>query len=83
VIGDASGITLQFARGDALPLFGLLEIASPWSADCALTRSLKGIHEVLANALMIIAGLHAAAALAHHYIFRDRTLLRMLPSSAR
>src|ERR1051325_1125637 len=25
-----SGIVLQFARGDALPLFGLTEITSPW-----------------------------------------------------
>ena len=25
-----AGIVLQFARGDALPLFGLAEIASPW-----------------------------------------------------
>jgi cytochrome b561 len=26
-----------------------------------------------------VAGLHAAAALAHHYLLRDRVLRRMLP----
>jgi cytochrome b561 len=29
------GIVLQFARGQALPLFGLAEIASPWPRDRA------------------------------------------------
>jgi cytochrome b561 len=28
---------------------------------------------------LILAALHAAAALVHHWIFRDRTLVRMLP----
>ena len=29
--------------------------------------------------LLLLAGVHAAAALMHHYLFEDRTLLRMLP----
>jgi cytochrome b561 len=73
------GIATQFARGHALPLFGLGEIASPWAADRAFAHSVKEVHEVLANVLLAIAGVHAAAALAHHWIFRDRTLRRMLP----
>jgi len=40
------------------------------------------MHEVLANALVILAGLHALAALAHHWLLKDRTLLRMLPWTA-
>jgi cytochrome b561 len=74
-----SGILLQFARGDSLPLFGLTEIASPWAADRVFARSVKEIHEVAANALVILAALHAAAALVHHWVLRDRTLARMLP----
>lgn len=77
-----AGIVLQFARGDALPLFGLAEIPSPW-ADRAYARSVKEVHEVLANALVILAALHAAAALVHHWVFRDRTLVRMLPDARR
>ena len=76
-----AGIVVQFARGNALPVFGLFEIASPWVADRAFARSVKEVHEVLANALVILAILHAAAALVHHWIFRDRTLARMLPRS--
>jgi cytochrome b561 len=74
-----AGIVLQFARGRPLPLFGLAEIASPWVADRAFARSVKEVHEVLANALVSLAVLHAVAALFHHWILRDRTLLRMLP----
>lgn len=76
-----AGIVLQFARGDALSLFGLYEIPSPWVASRAFARSVKEVHEVLANALVILAGLHAAAALAHHLVLGDRTLTRMLPGS--
>jgi len=72
---------VQFARGNALPVFGLFEIASPWASNRAFARSVKEVHEVLANALVILAILYAVAALVHHWIFRDRTLARMLPRS--
>ena len=75
----AAGIVVQFAGGHALPVFGLFELPSPWPADRTFARQAMGVHEVLANATLTLAGLHAAAALAHHYIFHDRTLLRMLP----
>ena len=78
-----TGIFVQFARGDALPIFGVFDIASPWSGDRAFARSVKEFHELLANALVILAALHTAAALVHHWLFRDRTLLRMLPRSSR
>jgi cytochrome b561 len=74
-----AGIVVQFAQGHALPVFGLFELASPWPGDRAFAHDVKEVHELLANAMMALIGLHAAAALAHHYIFRDRTLLRMLP----
>jgi cytochrome b561 len=76
-----AGIVLQFARGQALPLFGLADFASPWTADRAFARSVKEVHELLANALLIMAALHAGAALFHHWAFRDRTLARMLPGA--
>jgi cytochrome b561 len=77
------GIVLQFARGDALAIFGLFHIASPWAADRGFAHTVQEIHAFLANGIMILAGIHAAAALAHHWIFRDRTLLRMLPGMKR
>ena len=81
IVVPAVGIASQFARGRPVPLFGLGEIASPWAADRAFSRSVTELHELLANALMAVACLHAAAALAHHWLFRDRTLTRMLPGA--
>ena len=75
------GIVLQFARGDSLPIFGIVEIASPWPRDRALAEGVKEIHELLAHGLLAVAGLHAGAALVHHWVFADRTLVRMLPGS--
>jgi len=77
------GLLMQFAREDTLPIFGITDIASPWVKDRTFAGSLKEIHETLANLLMIAAGLHAAVALAHHWILRDRTLSRMLPGMSR
>jgi cytochrome b561 len=73
------GIVAQFKRGNALPIFGVWHIASPWPADRAVAHSVTEVHELLANALLIFAALHASAALIHHYVFHDRTLARMLP----
>jgi cytochrome b561 len=74
-----AGIVLQFARGDALPIFGIADIASPWVKDRAFAGSVKEVHEILAHTLVVVAGFHAAAALFHHWVLGDRTLARMLP----
>ena len=73
------GIVAQLKRGNALPIFGVWHLVSPWPADRAAAHSAIEVHEVLANALLIFAALHASAALIHHYVFGDRTLVRMLP----
>ncbi|WP_166295074.1 cytochrome b [Bradyrhizobium sp. 2S1] len=77
------GIIAQFGRGDALPLFGVVEIASPWVRDRAFAHSVREIHEIAAHALVIVAMFHAIAALLHHIVFGDNTLVRMLPGGKR
>ena len=77
------GILVQLKRGNALPVFGVWDVGSPWPTDKTLARSLLRVHEFLADALLVLAGVHAAAALMHHYLFEDRTLTRMLPAVAR
>ena len=74
-----AGIVYQFARGEPLYLFGLAEIASPMILERATARSIKDLHEAFANALLVLALLHAAAALFHHIILHDRVLKRMWP----
>jgi len=79
IVVPVTGIVLQFARGDALPILGIWEIASPWVRDRNFARDVKEVHEIAANFLVIVALLHAAAAVIHHLVFHDNTLVRMLP----
>ena len=72
------GIAMVFARGRPLSVLGLYEIASPWVADRAFGDMLKPYHALMGHALIAIAGLHAVAALVHHFVFRDATLRRMI-----
>jgi cytochrome b561 len=74
------GIVALFGEGKSLPIFSLFEIPSPWPKDRIFSEQTEGIHETLANVLLALAALHTIAALTHHWVFRDRTLTRMLPS---
>jgi cytochrome b561 len=76
------GIMVQLKRGHDLPIFGLWDFVSPWPADRALSRTMLALHFYLADALLILAGIHALAAIVHHYMWRDRTLTRMLPGAS-
>jgi len=46
----------------------------------ALGKSVIGAHKLIANIGYGLIALHVLAALKHHYISRDNTLLRMLPA---
>jgi cytochrome b561 len=42
-------------------------------------RSITEFHSTLGNLIIWVAGLHAAAAIFHHFVMRDRVLISMLP----
>ncbi|MDQ0506087.1 cytochrome b [Xanthobacter agilis] len=79
IVTPLVGIYLAFLRGDAVTFFSLFTIPSPVPVDRTFGRTVKEVHEVLANALVILALLHAAAAVAHHVVLKDDVLRRMLP----
>lgn len=80
-VAPIGGIAYQLARGEPIYLFGFAEIASPGTMARATSRSIKEMHEVFANMLMMLALVHAGAALFHHWILRDNVLRRMWPFS--
>jgi cytochrome b561 len=41
------------------------------------------VHETLFNIIVVLAALHAAAALKHHFFDRDNVLRSMLPWNSR
>lgn len=70
------------AKGKVIPFFEL-ELPALIGPDKALAHNLEEIHETIGTIGYYLVGLHAAAALFHHYFMRDDTLLRMLPGRAR
>jgi cytochrome b561 len=70
------GIINAFVRG--YNLFDLVSL--PQIGDRAMRKPITNWHGLAANLLLILAGLHAAAALFHHYILRDNVLARMVPA---
>jgi cytochrome b561 len=76
----ALGFTFRWGAGRPMTFFGagipplIGEIARP------LRRELRDIHEWVGWTIIVLAALHAAAALYHHYVLKDRVLKRMLPA---
>jgi len=66
------------AKGKPIPYFGL-ELPALVAASEGLAEWLEEIHEAAATAGYVLIGLHAAAALFHHYVRRDNCLRLMLP----
>lgn len=69
------------ADGKPIPFFGL-EVPALVSRDEAVAEQFEEVHEVLGTVGYWLVGLHAAAALFHHYFLKDDTLRRMLPGRA-
>lgn len=69
------GLGYEWVRADSI--FNLFRLST--QADRSVRQLLGGWHALAANAVLIVAGLHALAALSHHYVLRDQVLARMAP----
>lgn len=73
------GWLLLSASGKPIPFFGL-QLPALMGENKGLADLIKEIHETGGTVGYFLVGFHAAAALFHHYIKRDDTLVRMLPA---
>ncbi len=71
------GLANVCVRGDVI--FNLFTVPAFDPANKALRKLIGDWHALAANAILILAGVHATAALFHHTILRDGVLRRMLP----
>lgn len=71
------GVFNAWQRGDVF--FNVYTIPKLVPGDLALKKTLEELHADFADIVLIVAGVHALAALAHHYLLRDSVLRRMLP----
>jgi cytochrome b561 len=77
VIEVLLGAANVWARGETW--FNLFTVPAFDPSNRALQRRVNGLHDLVANTILVVAGLHAAAALWHHYVRKDDVLRRMLP----
>jgi cytochrome b561 len=49
------------------------------SDNAAAGKTIDGLHQAMEWSLLVVIGIHVAAALAHLFIYRDRVMQRMLP----
>ncbi len=73
-----SGYLISTADGRGIEFFGWFEVPALLPAEKGREDTAGFIHMLLAWGFMAFVGLHASAALKHHFIDKDRTLLRML-----
>jgi len=78
-----AGLVSAWTNGKIVSFFWVAPLPSPIALDKPFSEALEEIHSVAAHVLMVVAGLHALAAIAHHMILKDATLLRMLPAGLR
>ena len=75
------GWLLLSSDAKPIPFFGA-ELPPLIIPNAVLTERLEELHETVGTIGYFLIGIHAAAALAHHYLLRDDTLRRMLPRRA-
>lgn len=81
VLLPLSGLLDRWARGRPVQVFGGWLVSPPFAIPGG--RLWGEAHEVLASLLLAAVAAHVAAALWHHFVLRDRSLVRMLPRLGR
>src|SRR5690606_12241750 len=73
-----TGFLISTADGKSVSSVGWVEFPSIWHLPSGSVDLVGEIPEYLAYGIIALASFHALAALAHHFVIRDRTLVRML-----
>jgi cytochrome b561 len=74
-----SGWLFASFRGWSTSFFYLMPLPMLASEDAAAGKAIDGLHQAMEWGLLVVVGIHVAAALAHLFIYRDRVMQRMLP----
>jgi cytochrome b561 len=73
-----AGWAILSGEGETIPFWGLALPPLPGIGE-DLSKQIKELHELGGTIGYFLLGLHAAAAVFHHYILKDDTMFRMLP----
>jgi cytochrome b561 len=75
-----SAISGAWLEGHPLTLGVLGSVPPLLAKNAPLGHEIADIHGTLGDAILWLAGLHAVAALFHHFVLRDDVLLSMFPA---
>jgi cytochrome b561 len=74
-----SGWFVASVRGWTIYLYGLVPLPRLVEQGSPFGRAVGALHETLTWVLLVLIGIHIAAALVHLFVYRDRVMYRMLP----
>ena len=66
-------------RGWSMSFFYLVPIPMLASDNAAAGKTIDGLHQAMEWTLLVVIGIHVAAALVHIFVYCDRIMQRMLP----
>jgi cytochrome b561 len=78
IVQPVVGLVATSAYPAPLPMFGLFELPHVWFENRPLSERLFALHRWLGIAIGVVAAMHIAAALHHHFLRKDRVLMRMV-----
>jgi cytochrome b561 len=74
-----SGWLMSSAKNFPVSWFSLFQLPDLVAPSEQLFRQMRSLHHILFAVLVVVAALHIAGALKHHFIDRNDVLKRMLP----
>jgi cytochrome b561 len=74
-----TAISGAWLEGHPLTLLGSVTVPAPLAESHALGAWISELHTWLGDAILWLAGAHAAAGIFHHYVLNDDVLRSMLP----
>ena len=78
IVQPIVGWTATSAYGAPISVFWLFELPSIWPKNEALAEGLFKLHQMIGFAMAGLICAHIGGALFHHFIHRDRVLMRMI-----
>jgi cytochrome b561 len=78
-----SGWLFASFRGWSLTFFYLFPLPMLAGDSAAGGKAMDGLHQAAEWSLLVLIGVHVAAALAHLFVWRNQVMQRMLPSRLR
>ncbi|OLP43614.1 cytochrome b [Rhizobium oryziradicis] len=80
IVQIALGFSWRWSQGRAVDFFNFFSIPPLLPVSQEYRHLLGDLHSAIAWIIIVVSTLHAAAALFHHLVIKDNTLLKMMPA---